>query len=93
LAGVAMNTLNDQGKKIWQFGYAYQSLAKDATLAAINYSDIADGYDASFGHILSAGRTIAANMSASLTYLTAKIDNNGQPFWMNTGMFDFTVQF
>jgi len=93
LAGVTFQTLNDQGKPVWNFGYGYQSVEKDATVSALNNSDMANGMDGAYAHIFQAGRSFGPNTSLSLTWYNAHIDNNGTPFTSDKGIVDFVVSF
>jgi len=93
LGGAQLQTLDDQSKPEWTFNYYYVTTGKDATLSAANNSDMNNGEDGGIGHALSVGRTVAANTTASLTWFRGKVDNSGNPFWIDRAMADIVVNF
>lgn len=89
----------DDGKPLWIFSYTYQSNGKDSTVSAINHSDVNNGNDSGFAHIVTVGRTVAPNTMANLTYYHGQVVNNDAtkgdigPFWIDRGQADLMVSF
>jgi hypothetical protein len=92
-AGAEYKTLDDQGQPLWIASYTYQTNGKDSTVSAINHSDINNGHDGGFGHILTLGRTVATNTLAHVTYYHGQIDNSGNPYWIDRVQADIGVSF
>jgi hypothetical protein len=93
LAGAQWQSLNEQGKAAWTLGYAYQTTGKDATLSAANNSDLNNGNDGGFAHVLTVGRLLAANTNLNLTVYRGEIDNAGNPYWIDRAHLDLVVNF
>lgn len=93
VAGTLLQTLDDQSKPVWTFGYAYQTTGKDATLSAANNSDLNNGIDGGFAHVLSVGRSVAANTNVAATWYHGQVDNSGTPFWIDRAQADVIVNF
>ncbi len=93
LAGFTFQTLNEQRKPVWSAGYGYQTVNKDATVSAINYSDFGNGIDGAFGHIFTLARTLGPNTSLTLTFTHANVDNVGNPYWADRGTADLLATF
>ncbi len=93
LAGTQFQTMDDAGKPLWTFSYTYQAIGKDATVSAVNNSDINNGNDGSFGHTVTVGRAVAANTNLNLTVFRGQVDNSGTPFWIDRTHADVVVNF
>lgn len=91
--GSEYKTLDEQGQPVWIASYTYQTNGKDSTVSAINHSDLNNGYDGGFGHILTLGRTVATNTLAHVTYYHGQIDNSGNPYWIDRVQADIGVSF
>jgi len=91
--GIEYTINDDNSKPLWTFSYSYQTNGKDSTVSAINNSDLNDGNDGGFGHILTAGRTVATNTTLNLTYFHGQVDNSGNPFWIDRAQVDAMVSF
>ena len=96
LAGTQFQTMDDAGKPLWTFSYTYQATGKDATVSAVNNSDINNGIDGGFGHIVTVGRTVAANTNLNLAVFRGKVMDvsaAGTPFWIDRVFADVVVNF
>ncbi|MGE0527872.1 MAG: putative porin [Bdellovibrionales bacterium] len=85
--------IRDEEKPLWTLGYAYQTVAKDATLSAVNSSDFAMGLDGAFGHIGTVARRVAPNTTVKLSWFHTQIDNNGSPWDSDRGQLDVMASF
>ncbi len=93
LGGTQFQTIDNAGKPLWTFSYTYQAIGKDATVSAINNSDINNGIDGGFGHIVTVGRAVAANTNLNLSVFRGQVDNGGIPFWIDRAFGDVVVNF
>lgn len=91
--GAGWQSLNENRKPIWTVNYAYETTEKDATVSALNYSDIANGLDGHFGHIFAVARTLGSNVTAQFVFTHAYVDDSGKPYWADRGLFDIVASF
>lgn len=74
-------------------GYSYLTQGKDSTLSAANNSDLNDGIDGAIGHTVFLGYAAAENTNVNLTIWHGKVDNSGDPFWIDRAALDLAVNF
>lgn len=76
--------------KTWDVGYAFRRTEADSTIAAINDSDFASGFDQAYGHILNARYALTDKIRLAFYYSKAYVganhsDQNDRVF------FDFNI--
>lgn len=93
LVGVNWQYLKEDRKPLWILSYGYETTGKDATVSALNYSDIANGLDGHFGHIFTVARTLGKNVTTQFVFTHAYVDDYGRPYWADRGLLDVVASF
>jgi hypothetical protein len=80
----------------WEYGYAYRSIDRDATVSALNDSDFGNAIDGHFGHLLNVGYELSEKTEAAITAGRFQVDGGaggGTPYWVDTVLVDLIAKF
>jgi len=95
LVGATYKHLNEQGKPTLSLTYNFITIAKDATVSAVNNSDFANGIDGGNGHMLAVNRPMGENTTVGLAWYRAEVADvtSGKTFETNKGLADVAFSF